>query len=306
VNVVFCGNPDFALFALDALLASPHHVLAAVCSPDRPRGRGRQESALPVKTRAVQIGIPVLQPEKLSDPAFLNQVRDLNPDCLVVVAFRILPRELFGMPRFGSFNIHPSLLPRYRGPAPIRWTLINGDPETGVSIIQLTEKIDGGGILAQQQSIISPTENYGALHDRLGVLGAQMLIEVLDRNENGQILERIIQDENAVSRAPKLLATDFRLHWNVAREEILNRIRAFSPDPGALVEWEYGSLKIMRATPSEIFVENPGQIMISRDELHVGTASGTIRLEEIKPAGKRAMSTADFLRGRPLLPERFE
>lgn len=305
MKIVFCGNPDFAQFTFDALLSSSHEVVAVVCSPDKPRGRGRKEQALPVKARALAAGIPVLQPASLKDGEFLQTVRALRPDALVVVAFRILPRELFALPRYGSFNVHPSLLPRYRGPAPLRWTLLNGDTEGGVSIIQLTEQIDGGGILAQERAAISSDENYGDLHDRYGTLGAAMLVRVLNQIEAGERLSPLVQDETKVTKAPKLFAADFQLNWLQPRAAILNRIRALAPHPGASTVSGDFTLKLLRAAPSTVPIEFPGVLVKIDDELHVGTADGAIQLKEVKPAGKRAMSVADFLRGRPQLPQRF-
>ncbi|MBI5059510.1 methionyl-tRNA formyltransferase [candidate division KSB1 bacterium] len=306
MKVVFCGNPEFALFTLDALIASEQRVQAVVCSPDKARGRGLRTSGLPVKERALAAGIPLLQPESLNHPEFLDTVRGLAPDCLVVVAFRILPRELFALPRFGSFNVHPSLLPRGRGPAPLRWTLIRGERETGVSIIQLTEQIDGGGILAQERTSIAESENYGALHDRLGKLGARMLVDVLSALERGAALPSIEQDSTLATKAPKLRPDDFRINWNASTFEILCRIRAFSPNPGAITCAGEYSIKVLDATADSTIVAAPGDVLQVQEKLWVGTADGAIQLKQLKPAGKKSMAVADYLRGRPKLPARFD
>ncbi|HEY3296044.1 MAG TPA: methionyl-tRNA formyltransferase [bacterium] len=303
MRIVFCGNPEFALPTLNALLESPHEVLAVVCSPDKPRGRGRKVQPLPVKERALEAGLPVLQPASLKDPEFLEQIRAMNPDCFVVIAFRILPREMFALPRLGSFNVHPSLLPRGRGPAPIRWTLLRGEQETGVTIIHLSETIDGGDILRQERTDVLPSENYGTLHDRLARFGAKLLVEVLDAYARNEPPKPLVQDESLVTKAPKLFGKDFELDWKLTAEEILNRVRAFSPDPGAMTLWNGTRFKILDAEVAEQDGLDGGRL-IKPDEkrLLVGTGHGTLKLNSVQPEGKRAMTVAEFLRGRPTLP----
>ncbi len=304
---MFCGNPDFAVPTLDALLSSSHTVVGVVCSPDKPRGRGRKVEPLPVKQRAVEAGLPVLQPVLLKDEQFLSQVRALSPDCLVVVAFRILPRELFALPRLGSFNVHPSLLPKGRGPAPIRWTLIRGETETGVTIIQLTELVDGGGILKQVKVPVEPDEDFGSLHDRLSKLGAQLLVQTLDEFERGSPPRPISQNESEVSKAPKLFAADFLIHWNKPSSEIHNLIRALSPQPGAIATAGQFRLKILQSesVQDKMNLES-GQILIKNNDLFVGTGDTPLQLKVVQPEGKRPMSVADYLRGRPSLPGGFD
>jgi methionyl-tRNA formyltransferase len=308
VRVIFCGNPEFALPTLDMLLDSGHDVVAVVTSPDKPQGRGRKIQPLPVKEHALQKDVTVLQPETLRDEDFLNSVRDLSPDALVVVAFRILPRELFTLPRFGSFNVHPSLLPRGRGPAPIQWTLLRGETETGVSIIHLNEVIDGGAILAQELTSVGDNEDFGALHDRLAVMGAHLLLDVLQKFERGNPPQAILQDETQITRAPKLKPLDYRIDWTMSARDIRNRIRAFSPQPGAFTLVAGRILKILSADEwrgeSQLVC---GELKKSGEDcLLAGTGSGTLQLKVIQPEGKRAMTVADFLRGRPALPERLD
>ena len=303
MRVVFCGNPEFAIPTLDALLSGPHEVLAAVCSPDKPRGRGRELQPLPVKERALQAGLPVFQPESLKDPQFLGEIRALSPECLVVIAFRILPRDLFALPKHGSFNVHPSLLPRGRGPAPIRWTLLRGESETGVTIIHLSETIDGGDILRQEKTQVMPDEDYGSLHNRLSGIGAKLLTDVLAAYDGGHPPTPLVQDETMVTKAPKLYGKDFELDWNLSAVELMNRIRAFSPDPGAATLWNGTKFKILRATEAPHDGLAAGELRrMDNESLHVGTGSGTLRLNRIQPEGKRAMTVAEFLRGRPTLP----
>lgn len=307
MRIVFCGNPEFALPTLNALLGSSHQVAAVVTSPDQPQGRGRKLAPMPVKALALERGLRVLSPAKLKDPEFLEVLREINPDALVVVAFRILPREMFALPKWGSLNVHPSLLPKGRGPAPIQWTLLRGETETGVTIIRLTEEIDGGGMLAQEQTPIQPSENFGALRDRLSELGAKMLVRTLDRLDSGESLPPIQQDESQVTTARKLKPEDYILDFQLPAAEILNRIRAFAPAPGAVARANEYSLKILQAefAASELALL-PGQVQQSQDSILVGTADRPLSLKSVKPAGKNAMQVADYLRGRPTLPGRFE
>lgn len=308
MRVVFCGNPAFALPTFDALQASSHEIAAMVCSPDKPRGRGQNVKPLPVKTRAQELGIPVFQPERLKDPMFLETVNAIEPDALVVVAFRILPRELFAMPRCGSFNVHPSLLPRGRGPAPIPWTLIRGETETGVTIIRLSEKIDGGDMLAQERTAVEVHDDFGTLHDRLSRMGARMLVQVLNAYDAGSPPTPIVQDDSAATSAPKLFSADFEIDWTQSANQIRNRIRAFSPVPGATARFGQGRLKILSAEEISAHPNlKPGELLRQgADILVVGTGRGILRLKAVQPEGKRTMTTAEFLRGRPALPERFD
>lgn len=307
MRVVFCGNPEFSLPTLKALLASSHQVVAVVTSPDQPQGRGRKLAPMPIKEFALANRLPVLSPVKLKDSAFLSHLREFNIDALVVVAFRILPREMFAMPKWGSLNVHPSLLPRGRGPAPIQWTLLRGETETGVTIIRLTEEIDGGGMLAQERTSISPEENFGDLHDRLSVVGANMLVGVLDRLDSGKSLEPLLQDYSQVTTARKLKPDDYVLDFRNPASEILNRIRAFSPAPGAVAKAGDFSVKILKAElATEHFSIEPSQVIQFQGSITVGTADQAITLKSVKPAGKSVMTVADYLRGRPTLPDKFD
>jgi len=307
LRVVFCGNPEFALPTLKALLASEHEVTAVVTSPDQPQGRGRKLAPMPVKEFALANRLSVMSPPKLKDPEFLSQLRELSFDALVVVAFRILPREMFALPKFGALNVHPSLLPKCRGPAPIQWTLLRGETETGVTIIRLTEEIDGGGMLAQERTFISPDENFGNLHDRLSALGANMLVKVLSRLGQGEAIQPILQDESQVTTARKLKPDDYILDFRLTGTELQNRIRAFSPAPGAVAKSNNISIKILSAelANSDVCLQ-PAQVLQLQDSIIVGTGDRPLSLKSVKPAGKKEMAVAEYLRGRPTLPDRFE
>jgi methionyl-tRNA formyltransferase len=298
MRVVLCGNPDFALPTLDALCASHHEVVAVVCSPDKPMGRGLKLAPLPVKRRAEQLRLEVLQPESLKDSGFLQKVAQLQPDVLVVVAFRILPRELFTLPPQGAINVHPSLLSKGRGPAPIQWTLLRGETESGVTIIRLTERIDAGNILRQERVSITPWDDFGALHDRLAVLGAKMLVETLDAVESGTQPAPQKQDDSQVTTAPKLKPEDFELHWEKPAEELRNQIRAFSPVPGAVTQLDGKRLKIFQAevAAGESWL-SPGEVKTCGSELFIGTATVPLRILSLQLEGRKRMNAEEFLRG---------
>jgi methionyl-tRNA formyltransferase len=306
MRIVFMGNPEFALPALKALQQSKHKIAAVVTSPDRPQGRGRKLRPLPVKAYAMDAGLPILSPSSLRKSEFLSEMRSLNPAAFVVVAFRILPRELFTIPRLGAINLHPSLLPRSRGPAPIQWTLLRGETEGGVSIIQLTEKIDGGGILLQDKVSIKPQHDFGYLHDRLADLGSRMLVQVLDALENRGTLTAIEQDDSLVTNAPKLKAENFRIDWSRPSSEIQNMIRAFSPAPGASTVLGGQAFKILKSEIVSAVSLAPGELRVDNETLFVGTGSEALRLIVVKPAGKKAMPSDAFLRGCRSLPEYFD
>jgi methionyl-tRNA formyltransferase len=297
MRVVFCGHPDFALPTLNALYASHHEVVAVVCSPDKPMGRGLRFGPLPVKRRAEQLGLEVLQPESLKDSGFLQKIAELRTDVLVVVAFRILPRELFTLPPHGAVNVHPSLLPKGRGPAPIQWTLLRGESETGLTIIRLTEKIDAGNILRQERVSIRPDDDFGTLHDRLGALGARMLVETLNAIEKGTQAEPQKQDDSQTTPAPKLKPEDFVLHWDKPAQELLNQIRAFSPVPGAVTQMDGKRLKIYRVEMAEGTWLSPGEIKTRGTEFLIGTGTVPLRILSLQLEGRKRMSAEEFLRG---------
>ncbi|MBU1935899.1 methionyl-tRNA formyltransferase [bacterium] len=308
MRVVFCGNPDFALPTLQALHDSRHEIAAVVCSPDKPMGRGKKLGSPPVKNKAAQLGLEVLQPESLKDSGFLQTVQALKPDALVVVAFRILPRTLFTLPLHGALNVHPSLLPKARGAAPIQWTLIRGEQETGVTIIRLTEHIDAGNVLRQESVPIAPEDDFGTLHDSLAELGARLLVETLDAIEDETQPAPLKQNDAQTTTAPKLKPEDFVLNWEQNAEDLLNRIRAFSPVPGAVSRMEGKRIKIYRA---EIAANEPellpGQLRSNNEGLFVGTGSVPLRIIEVQFEGRKKMSVGEFLRGYRISDEtRFE
>ena len=312
MRALFFGTPEFAVPSLERLLKSSHTVVGVVTSRDKPRGRGLKLKPVPVKQVALEHNLPILEPLNLKADAFLDQVRQLSPDILVVVAFRILPRALFAMPRYGTVNVHPSLLPKYRGPAPIHWTLINGETVTGVTTFRIEEKIDAGNLLLQREVSISDDDDFGSLHDRLAMIGADLLIATLDGLENGSLTAKH-QDESQVAPASKVQPSDSAIDWTQPANAIRNRVRAFSPSPGAWTTLNGKTFKIFRCQVVSYGAEgvgdpSPGIIAeITKDGFPmVITGDGNLKLKVVQIEGKKCMEADAFNRGYPLLGKKFE
>ena len=291
------GTPDFAVPSLERLAESGHDLTAVVTRPDRPRGRGRKPAPPPVKAVAQRLDVPILQPESLRDPDFLTALRKLRVDLFVVVAFAILPKAVLGIPKRGSVNLHPSLLPKYRGAAPINWAVIRGERETGVTLFLLKPKVDAGDILLQRRAPIGPDETAGELHDRLSALGAEALLETVDGLARGDVTPAP-QSEEGVTAAPKLSREDGRVDWGADAGTIRNLIRGTNPFPGAFTAWKGGELKVHRAAVTA-GSGAPGEVILadSKEGLVVAAGSGALALLEVQPAGKRRMSGAELVRG---------
>lgn len=306
MRLVFLGTSEFGLPVLRALIGSEHTVVGVITGPDKPAGRGRKISSTPVGELARQQGLQTLTPSNLRNSRFLEAFHAWEPELAVVVAFRILPAEVFDYPRYGTLNIHPSLLPRYRGPAPINWAVINGDTETGVSIIRITKRVDAGGVVMQKRYPIYADETSEDLSKRLSVEGARLLLEVIDPIQEGTI-SPIQQDESLVTSAPKLKKEDGLIDWNQSAEAVHNRIRGVQPWPGAYTFWKGEQLKLFR---SSAVVESgePGKILAAGNgSIVTGCGEGAVIIREIQRSGKRKMSVDDFLRGIRLSPgDRFE
>ena len=298
MNIVFMGTPDFAVASLQALIRSTHRVVAVVTAPDEPRGRGRKISPTPVKRRALDAGIPVLQPHNLRDAAFVDALRGFDADVFAVVAFRILPKEVFTLPRLGSFNLHASLLPKYRGAAPINWALINGDSESGVTTFFLKEKVDTGTLILQERLPVPPEMIAGELHDALMELGAAVLLRTVEAIGSGTVVP-CDQDDTRATPAPKLFRENCSIDWNGSAAAIHNLVRGLSPHPGAWTKHGDRILKVYRTAVSENNGAHgdAGAVRVRDERLFVDCGDGCIELLEIKQEGKRAMSAAEFLRG---------
>ena len=294
------GTPQFAIPTLQALAESRHQLAAVVTNPDRPQGRGRQLAPPPVKECAQTLGIDVLQPASIRDPGLAAALSALAPDLFVVVAFSILPGKLLAIPRLGSVNLHPSLLPAYRGAAPIIWAVVNGEQETGISTFQLNPRVDAGDILLQRRVGIGPDETAGELEARLCQTGAEMVVETVDGLEDGTLSARP-QDPEGTTRAPKLDKENGRIEWQRTAAAIRNQIRGMNPVPGAFTTWQGQPLKIHRAERAA-GVGAPGTVLSADDRQGpvVACGEGALLLTEVQPAGKAAMEGTAFARGYPI------
>jgi methionyl-tRNA formyltransferase len=304
------GTPDFSLPSLERLVDSDHQVLAVVTRPDRPRGRGLKETSPPVKILADSRGLPVLQPEDLKDREFIRRLSEYRADLFVVVAFRILPDEVVAMPPRGTIDVHPSMLPRYRGAAPIQWAIINGETRTGVSVFFIGGKIDAGDIIRQRAVDIDPDETAGELSERLSRISAEVLLEVIDELDRSRVAGTS-QEGAEPCPAPKITRRHGRIHWDRTAGEVRNLIRGLNPWPGAYSAIAGKTIKIYRAELAGSSPDGvaPGQITgaDARAGLVVNTADGLLSLTEVQLEGKRRMNSAEFLRGfRLQAGDRFE
>jgi methionyl-tRNA formyltransferase len=301
VRIVFFGTPAFAVPALEALAGSRHPVVAVVSQPDRPRGRGQQLQPTPTKVFATSRGIPVLQPPKIRDEAFLQRMRELAPDLGVVVAFgRILSDALIAIPRLGMINVHASVLPRYRGAAPIQRAVLAGDAETGVTIMRIITEMDAGAIFSAATVPIPPDATSGEMEARLARLGADLLLPVVDALDAGRATETP-QNHALATYAPKITKTEGTLDWREPAAAVHNRVRGLQPWPLASSTLGGSRYLIRRSEPLEAPVRaEPGIVVRARgDELVVACGGGTaLRLLEIQPEGRRTMTARDFLAGR--------
>ena len=303
-GIVFMGTPAFAVASLDALVKAGFTISAVVTAPDKPAGRGLllQESA--VKKYAVENNLPVLQPVKLKDPAFISALAALNANVFVVVAFRMLPEIVWNMPPMGTINVHGSLLPSYRGAAPINWAVINGEKETGVTTFKLKAAIDTGNILLQDKLPISEADTAGTIHDKMMVLGANLLVTTLHGIINNTLVEKdqdaiINNDPNLLKHAPKIFTETCTIDWNNDAESIFNLIRGLSPFPGALTKLDDKIFKIF-AAQKEICSHqiSVGSVLTdNKTYLKFACADGYLHILDLQLEGKKRMQVADFLRG---------
>jgi len=302
MRLIFLGTPEFAIPTLRALLDSPHEVLAVVTAPDKPKGRGLKVKPPPVKVFAQERGLPVLQPVDLRDSEFLKELKAFRPDLGVVVAFRILPPEVFTIPSRGMINLHASLLPKYRGAAPIQWAIIKGEKETGVTTFFISERVDTGDIILQRKVAIGKEETAGELHDRLAEIGAELVLESLELIEKNQAVAR--KQEGEVTLAPKIQKEDCLIDWAKDAQTVVNHIRGLSPSPGAFTYLEGKILKIFRAKAMSRSRArgDPGQVVESHPKrgFIVKAGWGLVQILELQLEGKRSMSWEEFLRGHPV------
>jgi methionyl-tRNA formyltransferase len=313
LRIIFLGTPEFAVGSLDILFKSGYEISAVVTSPDAPSGRGLKLRPSPVKRYALQHQIPVLQPEKLKNAKFLEELKGFQANLQVVVAFRMLPEVVWAMPELGTFNLHASMLPEYRGAAPINWAIINGETETGVTTFYLKHEIDTGDILFQEKTYIGPEETAGELHDRLMVMGANLVLKTVRAIEHGMVRQmeqdQLIKPGTDLKPAPKIFRQDCQIDWEQPVARVFNFIRGLSPYPGAYTflkapDGQITQVKVFLAkTGPPAKTATPGSISTDgKRKLKIACADGWIEILEIQQAGKRRMATYEFLLGFPVTP----
>ncbi len=308
LRIVFMGTPDFAVASLQALVEGGYNIVGVITALDKPAGRGKVLSESAVKKYAVENNLKVLQPERLKNPEFLEELNSLQADLQVVVAFRMLPEAVWAMPRFGTFNLHGSLLPQYRGAAPLNWAVINGETKTGVTTFLLDHEIDTGKVIFKRETEIGKNDTVGDIHDRLMQIGAKLVVETVDAIAEGNIQpvpQAELIKETEIKHAPKIFKEDCRIDWKQNSEKIRNLIRGLSPYPAA---W---SLLVNKNTGDEIVTKiffaawetagkdlEPGTIdSDGKSHLNVACGDGWLQIVDLQVAGKKRMKTADFLRG---------
>lgn len=314
-RVVFMGTPEFAVASLDALVKAGYTIAGVVTAPDKPAGRGMKMQQSEVKKYALKHGLHVLQPEKLKDPVFLEELKSLHADLQVVVAFRMLPEVVWNMPPMGTINLHGSLLPQYRGAAPINWAVINGEKETGVTTFKLKHEIDTGDILLQESFPIGENETAGEVHDKMKDIGARLLVQTVQGIKEGTLKETpqssavavqssvsdsaTTTDNSPLKHAPKIFSATCKIDWTKTTEEIHNLIRGLSPFPGAFTELGDQTIKIFRAEKELLFpTSRPGRWESDKKTyLKFACKDGYIHLKDVQLEGKKRMNIEDFLRG---------
>lgn len=296
MRIVFMGSPDFAIPSLEKLHASDHEVVAVVSGRDKRRGRGREISPTPVKAKALDLGLPVIEVEDLKSISFHNELKAVEPDLLVVVAFRILPPEVLEIPKKGSVNLHASLLPKYRGAAPIHWAVINGEEETGCSIFFLDEQVDTGKIINRRKTDIGKNETTGDVYNRLKKMGSDLLLKSVNEIAADTYSAKE-QDDSKATSAPKLFKDDCKIDFNQPARQVHNKIRGLSPFPTAWAELDDLKFNFYRSEVGPDISLKPGQLQMKSDDLLAGCNPGTVILKKVQIQGKKKMSGKDFMNG---------
>ena len=317
LRIVFMGTPEFAVASLRRLVEEGYNIVAVVTTPDKPAGRGQKIHESDVKVAARELGLPILQPEKLRDPEFVEAMQALQPDLGIVIAFRMLPEIIWSMPKYGTFNLHASLLPQYRGAAPINWAIINGEKETGITTFLLNHEIDKGAIIGQQRMPILPEDNIGTMYDKLMTAGCDLVVDTVEHiaAEDYTPIEQMHIDEATLRPAPKIFKEDCKIDWSWNGERIVNFVRGLSPYPAAWTEivkvkndsdTQYDNdnkknhicIKIYNA--EYIFyniTESPGTIKCNNKDIYIACSNGWIKVTDLQMANKRRMSANNLLLG---------
>jgi methionyl-tRNA formyltransferase len=297
------GTPQFAVTSLDILIKNGHEIAAVVTVPDKPKGRGQKLGISEVKQYALDNNLKILQPIKLRDENFLNELRALQPDLIIVVAFRVLPAVIFDIPKYGIFNLHGSLLPKYRGAAPINWAIINGDKETGVTTFFLKEIVDTGNIILQAKVEIGENDTFGIIYDKLSAIGADLVLETVREIEKGEVKIQEQKDEHS-SPASKIFKENCRIDWSKSSKEIHNFVRGLSPHPTAWTTLDEKVLKIYLTMKTDTASNSPaGTLLKEGKKLFVNTYDNLLEILELQLEGKKRMKAIDFLNGMDMTKE---
>ena len=302
LKIIFMGTPDFAVPSLRILVENGFDIVAVITAPDKPKGRGQKLSVSPVKAYSLSQNIPVLQPTNLKDPAFVEMLQSYQANLQVVVAFRMLPEVVWNMPEIGTFNLHASMLPNYRGAAPINWAIINGEKETGVTTFFIRHEIDTGNIIFQEKENIFPDDDAGSLYNRLMHKGAELVLKTVKAIRENNYTTQAQDLEVETKKAPKIFKETCRINWQSTAEDIYNFVRGLSPYPAA---WTYIGDRLCKIFKSEITTENmnlthPGDYKIQNNNLYFKTTDHLIKVKELQIEGKKRMKTEEFLRGNKL------
>ena len=303
IRIIYMGTPDFAVESLRALVEGGYNVVAVVTMPDKPAGRGHQLQYSAVKQYALSVGLPILQPERLKDESFLQELRSYNADLQIVVAFRMLPEVVWNMPRLGTFNLHASLLPQYRGAAPINWAVINGEKETGATTFMLQHEIDTGNIILQERISIADDENVGSVHDRLMTMGAGLVTRtvdlIIDSENNSQPVPTIPQDESSLLKAaPKIFKDTCAIDFSRSAEQVYNHIRGLSPYPAAWISEMPSSHPLSQVLKgAKVYKAATTQLAEQKGHIIIPCAQGYIDLLELQLPGKKRMDASALLNG---------
>jgi methionyl-tRNA formyltransferase len=301
MKIVFFGTPDFAVASLEAINQSNHEIVGVVTSVDKPAGRGKKLQSSSVKKYAEEHNLLLHQPENLKDESFISSLSQLEADLFVVVAFRMMPKIVWSMPKMGTFNLHASLLPQYRGAAPINWAIINGESYTGVTTFLIDDKIDTGNILMYEKAEINPNDNAGTLHDKLMLLGKDLVLKTIDNLQNNSLEPRKqITDGIELKLAPKLTKANTKIDWNESGNVIVNKIKGLSPYPSSWCKIQFAektlNFKLFDASLSDLKIP-AGHMIIKGKNCYVGTNSNAIKLLEVQVEGKKRTSSIDFING---------
>ena len=306
MKIIYMGTPDFAVEPLRRLVEAGKNIVAVVTMPDKPAGRGHKIQFSPVKEYALSVNIPLLQPVNLKDPEFVEELRSYQADLQIVVAFRMLPEVVWNMPPLGTFNLHASLLPQYRGAAPINWAVINGETETGITTFFLQHEIDTGNIIMQEKITIAPDDNAGIVHDRLMMLGADLVLQTVNQIESGNVAS-IPQPDGELKAAPKIFKDTCLINFNTTTESVRNLVRGLAPYPAAWIELtdptgNTTNMKIYEVSKELCTPSHPAGTLIcdGKKILKVAVQDGYIHLDQVQLAGKKRMPAADLMRGTDL------